>query len=181
MRNLVFLGLLALSLSFFANPVFAGDVGDCESIRDNPNRALYGLCVAYWNTTNAVAREKILANFEKKDADEIGMPGLPPVGGSLFVECSCWLQDDHVAAMMTDPNVAYDMGFCNVPGTESEAVFFNGFDIQFIADADGCEFVHPEDGVAQSYSSPEAALTCRAQIHELIEHFEPETDCTPDQ
>jgi hypothetical protein len=180
MRKIVSLGLLALSLGYFTIPAVAGVASDCERIKDDNNRALYGLCIAYWNTTNAVAREKILGNFEKKDSESIGMPGLDEPNTTGFTECSCWLQVDHVQAILDDPDTTYDMGFCNDPFTDSEAVFFNSFDIQFIADADGCEFIHNPDGVAKSYGSLEAELTCRAQIHMLIEHFEAEADCTPE-
>jgi hypothetical protein len=182
MRKIITLGLLALSMNFLSGPAFAGDVSDCETIRDDPNRALYGLCIAYWNTTNAVARGKILENFTKKADGSIGMPGLPvpdsPEPGD-FVECTCWLQENHVQAILDDPNATIDDDgyLCDASGSGLEVVMFNGWDIQFWADDEGCEFVNGADSTdAVEYDSPEAELTCRAQIHELIETFA-EVDC----
>jgi hypothetical protein len=186
MRNLVTLGLLALSLSFFSNPVLAGDGSDCEGLRDDPNRALYGLCIAYFNTTNALARQRIAENFVKKGGDAEEWLG---IGGSDFVECTCWLQENHIEALLGgslngvpityDPAQSVDFHMCNGERTGTETIWFNDGNIYLIADESGCEFrnyygvdsVPPAEYDLFGADATEAELTCRAQIHELIQAF----------
>jgi hypothetical protein len=184
MRKIFALGLMALSLSFLSNPVLAGDASDCETIRDDPNRALYGLCIAYWNTSNAVSRARILANFVKKGGIAEEMPGLPvaePDDPGAFVECPCWFQDEHVQAFLDDPSVMFngdDVYSCNPDGTGFEVLTLNSLVTQFILDDGFCELVHESDSTGElPIDNWDAELTCRAQIHELIAYFT-DDDCT---
>jgi len=177
MRKLISLGLLALSLGFLSNPLFAGDASDCESFKNDSNRALYGLCIAYWNTTNAVAREKILTNFVNKGGDA------KDLSGDDFVPCTCWTRG-HVDDVLNDQSTVLekDGWTCDDKSANFEGVSFDGYDIVFLADPTevGCEFFHPDDSVvSRPYDSRDAELTCRDQIHELILEFTGH-ECMPD-
>lgn len=191
MRNLVAWGLLALSLSCFSHPVLAADISDCEGLRDDSNKALYGLCIAYFSTTNAVARQRIANNFVKKGGDAEEWLGIGGSGPDDFVQCTCWLQEEHVQAVLDgsldgqtitfDPysDGGLDYHFCNASGAGAEVITFNGAEVYFYADDEGCEFRNNfgTDGVSHTIygalgaDPTEAELTCRAQIHELIQAF----------
>lgn len=88
MRTLVSMGLLALSLGFFANTALAGSVADCEPLKQNGDKSLYGLCVA-WHSADEDARTRLADKF----FDRAGYP----VPGSedaepepADFECPCW-------------------------------------------------------------------------------------------
>jgi len=173
MRNLVSLGFLASSLFILSPSALAGGVDDCEEdLNRTHSKGLYGLCIAYWHTTNAKARDRILGNYNKKKTD--GDPGMP---GLNEAACTCWTED-HVIDTINDELVKGTLKACSADGTGWEIASFNRNSLTFIAGETGCFFVHSEDPVPQtSYSSDEAELTCRAQIHELINEFWG-VDCT---
>ncbi len=92
MRKFVTSGLLVLSFSLLANPVFAGNEGLCESLRDNQIRALYGLCVAWHNAdddTKGFIAQKFRERFgEEVPGSEATLPDDPATGQDFY--CPCW-------------------------------------------------------------------------------------------
>ncbi|HEX6092260.1 MAG TPA: hypothetical protein VFZ07_02850, partial [Dongiaceae bacterium] len=62
MRKLFAVGLLALSSGFIANTVFAGNVEDCEPLKQSGQKSLYGLCVA-WHNADEDAKDAIAEKF----------------------------------------------------------------------------------------------------------------------
>jgi hypothetical protein len=66
MRKLISLGLLALLLSVLASPAVAGNVPDCEYLKDSEVKGLYGLCIAYHNASDESTKKRVLDNFDKK-------------------------------------------------------------------------------------------------------------------
>lgn len=95
MRNVITSSVLILLFSLFSSSVFA-DVSDCKDVKGQ--KALYGLCVAYWNA-NEKNQAKILAKFEKKSGG-LGMPGLDiPVEDNREdptpVFCPCWMNGEN--------------------------------------------------------------------------------------
>ena len=166
MRKLVSLGLLASSFIMFSSSVFAGNVKECEFLKDGDySKGLYGLCIAYLNTTNAKAQEKILANYRKKAGpDDPVMPGTE----RQVAPCTCW-SADHVADAIDDPDNIPLYYSCDASGASMEVANFNGNRMSFFAFPDLCAFVHPEDLVGFTpYESDAAELTCRAGIHEIV-------------
>ena len=142
--------------------MFAGDVSDCEEVKGE-KKGLYGLCIAYWNTTNAKARAKILGNFEKNAGE--GGPGMPGLDGP---ECDCWTPD-HVVDAFNQSELSLVFHSCNSDGTGVELANFEGNVLTFFTSDSFCFFVHPEDAVAPTdHTSPETELTCRAGIQEII-------------
>jgi hypothetical protein len=91
MRESIILGLLALAFGIFGSTAFAGNVEDCEFLKDksHPDYApgLYGLCVA-WHNADEDAKDELAdmffdrAGFEVPGSDE---PEDPPD----FL-CPCW-------------------------------------------------------------------------------------------
>lgn len=106
MRKQITLGLLALSLSFLSASVFAGNVDDCEFLKDkdHPDYApgLYGLCVAWHNASGAgdqTALDAIAENYFERSGGQT----VPGSGGSGTdddppFECPCWtvLTETHI-------------------------------------------------------------------------------------
>jgi hypothetical protein len=131
MRKIISLGLFALMISMFSSQVFAGKVDVCEDEKAELKSAgLYGLCNAYWNATNENARERILANFEKKAGPNgPGMPGLE--------SCPCWdvaelvnAACNHNVTISTAVAVRFDndfIVFANFPGMCGYTNHYDGF------------------------------------------------------
>ena len=97
MRTPVILGLLALSISFFANTAFASSVEDCEPLKQSDNKSLYGLCVA-WHHADDEAKDALADKFADRAgfelADFLAPPSVPepePEPEQDFF-CPCWSQ-----------------------------------------------------------------------------------------
>lgn len=153
MRKTIALGLLALSLSFFAGVVLAGNAEICDSLQkknivepDVYIPGLYGLCTAYWSTDDEGDKAQILSNFERK-AGEDGptMPGL--------LTCPCW---DHEA--LVDAS-------CNHELTGPGLFGFDNGHIQFFNFPTQCAYANYYTGkVLGSSIDPEQFLTCAAGL-----------------
>lgn len=99
MRKLVSLGLLALLFSMVSGPVFGGNVGACDFLKDKEADdyvpGLYGICVA-WHNASANGDERALASLEERYARKSGgdpVPGSGPdvgQGDDLWFECPCF-------------------------------------------------------------------------------------------
>lgn len=168
MRKIISLGLFALMISTFSGQLFA-DVEDCEQVKGEKH-GLYGLCIAYWSTTNPKARAKILANFEKNAAkDGVAGPGMPGLGGP---ECDCWTSDHVVDALDLQFGTLTSWS-CNDDGLGLEVANFGGNTVTFFAADTGCFFLHPEDVVPpiEVYESLDTELTCRASVQEIVEEL----------
>jgi len=166
MRKLVSLGLLASSFIMLSSSVLAGNVEECEFLKDKDySKGLYGLCIAYHNTTNAKAQERILANYDKKAGpDDPVMPGTE----DEVVPCTCW-SADHVMEAFNQSELSIEHYSCNSGGAGLETVNFDGNVLTFFTTDTFCFFVHPEDGVMPTgHASAETELTCRAGIQEII-------------
>jgi hypothetical protein len=74
MRNVVSLGLLALSMGFIANPALAGNVEDCEPLKQSGQKSLYGLCVA-WHNADEDAKDAIAEKFYERTGYSYRVPG----------------------------------------------------------------------------------------------------------
>jgi len=166
MRKIISLGLFALMLSMFSSSAFAGNVEDCEFLKDgNYSKGLYGLCIAYWNTTNAKAQEKILANYDKKAGpDDPVMPGTE----DEVVPCTCW-SGDHVIEAILSEEISPINYICNAAGTGVEMSVNDRNTWTFFANETHCFFNHDVDPVPfTEHASKESELTCRAGIQEII-------------
>jgi len=86
MRKLISMSVMALLLSVMASTAIAGNVEDCEILKDGDySKGLYGLCIAWHNAGNDNARGRILANYDKKATG----PNDPPLPGSVPSGPSC--------------------------------------------------------------------------------------------
>lgn len=136
MRKSVFLGLLALSLGFLSTGVLAGNQDDlCGFLKDKGGQfyvpGLYGLCTAYQNETDELARADILYAFNEKAPDGLEMPGLVEQQSSAV--CPCWdemdLLDAACSHSLTGPGVGFDGGliqFFNFPSNCVYSNFYTG-------------------------------------------------------
>lgn len=176
MRKFVTSGLLVLSFSLLANPVFAGNEGLCESLRDNQIRALYGLCIAWHNAGNDVVRDAVHENFKKK-AGTGGpiLPGgpddIPPTSANDPEPCPCWSEDHLAEASMY--GVPADCSFNGEDLGVSFAVYDDEFGndnyYQFFVSDSYCFRVDPNsDGAIGPVGSEDAEATCRAGIEVLV-------------
>jgi len=76
-------------MGFFANSAFAGNVEDCESLKESGQKSLYGLCVA-WHNADEDAKDGLAQKFFDRagypvPGSEVDDPDPEPD----FV-CPCW-------------------------------------------------------------------------------------------
>lgn len=155
MRKVVSLGLLALSMGFIANTALAGNVEDCEVLKNGHTPALYGLCIAWHNAGSDNARDRILDKYDDKAG-----PGDPPMPGTEDeVPCPCWGNTELLDAA------------CNRVLTEAGsdyAVFDEGF-VQFFNYGDQCVYSNFNVGSTVIEATDEAqSLTCAAELSTLV-------------
>jgi hypothetical protein len=155
MRTLVSLGLLALSLGSFTNIAFAGNVEDCEVLKNSTTKALYGLCIAWHNAGNDNARDQILDNYNKKAG-----PDDPPMPGTEDeVLCPCWGD-----AELLDAACNRDLTFSD----SASAVFDDGL-VQFFNFGSECVYSNFNSGALMNFSTDsEQSLTCGAELLALV-------------
>jgi hypothetical protein len=172
MCKLVALGLLALSMGFFANPAFAGNVEDCESLKQSGEKSLYGLCVA-WHNADPEAKDGLAEKF----FDRAGYP----VPGSEDPEpppadftCLCW--DDVTFASICALGAPESV----LSFPEITIVTFDGL-IEFTTDTyasdsfgPGCAHTILDDGTGEQYIydvmgglTEEQALDCMSEVLEI--------------
>lgn len=115
MRTLVSLGLLALSLGSFTNIAFAGNVEDCESLKQTGQKSLYGLCVA-WHNADEAAKDGLAAKFF--DRAGFPVPGSEDPEPEPDFTCPCWSEVTFAdicalgAPVFSEINTVYgDVGF----------------------------------------------------------------------
>lgn len=157
----VALGLLALSLGFSANSAFAGNVEECEVLKDGYTKGLYGLCIAWHNAGNDNARDRILDKYEGKAG-----PGDPPMPGTEDeVPCPCWDE-----AVLAEASLNGVPNSCLLTGTESgaEITIYGANVYQFRVDDVACFSIFPTGGTFQFLPSEDAEATCRAGIEALV-------------
>ena len=87
MRKLFALGLLALSMGLLANTAFAGNVEDCESLKQSGQKSLYGLCVA-WHNADEDAKDGLAEKF--LDRAGYPVPGSEDEEPDPDFDCPCW-------------------------------------------------------------------------------------------
>ncbi len=159
MRKLISSGVLAVLLSMLANTVFAGNVEECEALKDGASPGLYGLCIAYHNAGSARAQERILNNYNKKAG-----PGDPPMPGTGGVPCPCFTSED-----LSNAGAAFA---CSVSSTGAglDLALYEGGLFQFGTDDLGC---FKYDLIAPAFielpTDPEENQACRDIILEAID------------
>jgi hypothetical protein len=175
MRKLISLGILALLLSMLASPVSAGDKGICMELKDD-SKGLYGLCVAYQNTEDGSAKEKIMGNFTRRARNGETMPIVVDPKKPEIVACPCWNNEDLLRATCT---ATYDDHWFSDDGINADVVFYNGYTIQFDADhvidpagdtVTTCSLNVLGDGYVAShnFTSPAENFECRAGLRVLV-------------
>jgi hypothetical protein len=119
MRNLVSLGLFALTLSFYSSHALASNVQACDDLKDS-TKGLHGLCVAWHN-----ASEKNKAKFEAKFLAIAGYSLTEYLNGGPntqqpepAVECPCWTTES-----LVDATAAFEGGFCFATASFDAAIF----------------------------------------------------------
>lgn len=186
MRKIVLLGLLALSLGFTSPAVLAGNQDElCGFLKDKGGEfyvpGLYGLCTAFQNESDELAKLDILDAFYAKAPEGLDMPGYTPDTVLEPVTCPCWDFDtlfDDLAC--TSPTFAktgqiLDLNPDDTLGWDSVR-FNNGTDLQFWAgytplavDGSTRECVVVENGTFYTQAtSPDEDEVCRTNILKLI-------------
>jgi hypothetical protein len=132
MRKSFILGLLALLFGFLSNTALAGNVQECEFLKDGHTKGLYGLCTAYANAGNEYARNRIWDKFEalrRDDEQTLEQIFDPPVAAPAVV-CPCWTPESLASTVAG----LFDSGFlvlaCEVDdaGDAADAMAFMGLD-----------------------------------------------------
>ena len=92
MRKSIVLGLITLSFGIFGATAFAGNVEDCEFLKDksHPDYApgLYGLCVA-WHNADDNAKDQLAEKFFDRAGFEVPGSVDEPEDPQDFY-CPCW-------------------------------------------------------------------------------------------
>jgi hypothetical protein len=178
MRKLISLGLLALSLSFLSNAAFAGEVAECEKIKDGYTPGLYGLCIAYANAGNDNARRRISDNYvARAQASDLTLDEIfTPVGAGDPLECPCW-----TPLSLGDMTASLFLIGCNDLADVVEALFFDesigdfaefnaGYSIYAQTVPDDSECVTKIGGSQETYTTtPEQDALCRSDLRTLCE------------
>ena len=158
MRKIIALGLLALPLSFLSSAVLAGNQDHlCDFLKDKANAfyvpGLYGLCTAYQNETDELAKADILAAFDEKAPDGLEMPGLEE---EAAISCPCWdeidLLDAACAHELTGPGIGFDGGMIQFFSYTSQCVYVNYYTAE----------------ITSRFTLSEESLTCQAGIDALV-------------
>lgn len=140
MRTPVSLGLLALSLAFFASTAVAGNVEQCEFLKNKSDPVyspgLYGLCIAYTSADSENARLRISDNYDARNQNNA--PSLEQIfaeASRQAFSCICWNSLAFTAActLANDASMA-------LPGESALTLldFENQMMTAFGADADSC-------------------------------------------
>ena len=88
MSKLISLGVFALMLSIFSGQVFAGDAALCEPLKEDQNKSLYGLCVA-WHHADENARDRIADKYFDRSGG-LPVPGSEEPESEQDFFCPCW-------------------------------------------------------------------------------------------
>jgi len=191
MRKLVSLGLFALSLGVISPAVLAGNQDDlCGFLKEKEGEyyvpGLYGLCTAFQNETDELARLDILDAFYAKAPDGLDMPGYDPLPDSepvpVPVTCPCWEFDalfDELAC--TSPTFEQSGGVVDSNPSDTsgwDSVRFNNgaTDLQFWAgytpltvNGSTLECIVVENGTYYpTATTPEEDGVCRMNVLELM-------------
>jgi hypothetical protein len=151
----VALGLLALSLGFSASSAFAGNVEECEFLKDGYTKGLYGLCIAWHNAGSDNARDRILDKYEDKAG-----PGDPPMPGTDDeIPCPCWGETELLDAA------------CNRTLDEAGPGFaiFDANLVQFFNYGSDCVYSNFNTGATViEATDSEQSLSCEAELVALV-------------
>ena len=174
MRKIITSTVLILLFSLFSSTVIA-DVSDCKEVKGQ--KALYGLCVAYWNA-NPKQQAKFLAKFDKKSGG-MPMPGteLPVEEDPIFpdengdeqtevVVCPCWANGE----------IDYPVQFGWLPdfgGVDGTIIFawYEFSQFQFNVEPNFCSYGNQLGGfeVDRQYTTSDAEdEACVADMVEII-------------
>jgi len=182
MRKLISLGVLALLLAVLASPVSADADSKviCKELK-GASKGLYGLCVAYWNTEDGNARDKIYENFYKRAGpDGEDMP-YPDAKKPEVVECPCWSNEDLLRAACT---AEYWDSWFSGDGVNLDLVSYDEEKLVFLADgtidssgeiATNCSLLVSGVGYTAIWDSPTDSnqnLECRAGLQVLMDLLE---------
>lgn len=156
MRTPVTLGLLALSISFFANTAVASSVEDCEPLKQSGNKSLYGLCVA-WHHADDAAKDALAEKFADRAGYELAdflapfsVPEPEPEPEQDFF-CPCWseLSFEDICALGAPKTVTHFSGMATTVRFDGEVELtatVEEFSGQVLNN--GCaHIIRPADGV----------------------------------
>lgn len=181
MRTLVSMGLLALSFGFFANTSLAGSVADCEPLKQNGDKSLYGLCVA-WHSADEDARTRLADKFFDRAGYPVpGSVDSEPEPEPADFECPCWSDLSYAfICELGEPRYAdlqYDWGYGDVDF--SGLVDFTVENFNGDAWLSGCAHTIRdmnnqmlEGSIIISGLSEEAAMTCLIEVIEIGEMYD---------
>jgi hypothetical protein len=127
MRKLISLGILALFVSVLAGPAVAGNVEICDGLKDSGVKGLYGLCIAYHNTSDGISKQRIGDNFKKKS----GNSGIIMPDDSVGT-CPCFTGEEILNA-----GSPFDCAISS-SGTGLDLALYEGGLFQFGTDDLGC-------------------------------------------
>jgi hypothetical protein len=187
MRKLISLGLLALLLGFLSNAAFAGNVDECEFLKDKSQPGyvpgLYGLCVAWYNASangDQQAIDEIAAKyFEKSGGDTLPISGDPVGGDEPVFTCLCWtdLTVTHLCALGA-VSKDFTTPHSTEPDTYSGTVLFQSE--YFGTDYSSCARIFPADGVtiALPINNEIDGLVCGFELG-IIKSYQLEGGCPP--
>jgi len=147
MRKSIVLGLLALAFGVFGSSAVAGNIEDCEFLKDknHPDYApsLYGLCVA-WHNADEDDKDALADKFFDRAGFEV--PGSEPPGSEIPPEepdfsCPCWSE----------------VTFEDICALGAPSIVLPGVQVSF---NDGITF--------EGFLSPTGTMACRHTVEEPV-------------
>lgn len=173
MRNLVSLGLFALTLFLFSSHALASNAQACDDL-ENSTKGLHGLCVAWHNASEknkAKIEDKFLAIADYSLTYYLsGGPNTQQPEPA--VECPCWTTES-----LVDATAAFDGGFCFATASYDAAIFEGNVPqvwagaTPFVGSYDNTTGTECRLGTATasfvSETAPEQDEVCRADVQVL--------------
>jgi len=112
MRKVISLGLSGLMFALVSGQVFAGNIEDCDFLKDKNHPdyqpGLYGLCVA-WHNADDNAADKLADKFFERAGFVV--PGSEDPNTEPSFDCPCWsdVEFSAVCALGEPTNVSVNM------------------------------------------------------------------------
>ena len=177
MRNLVSLGLFALTLSMFSSQVLASNVDACDEVK-KAKKGLYGLCVA-WHNADEEGKNEIADRYrDRSGGDEVP-------GSTTAFSCPCWSGVE----LGSIGNVTPPMG-CFLETVLGDMALFGPSPTQqqnFLTDGIGCGYIAnyldtDETRIQMGVTNPDvgdAGQQCADEMEKILERYFTEgLDCS---
>lgn len=174
MRKVISLGLLALMFSLLSGQVFAGNIEECNYLKDknHPDYApgLYGLCVAWHNADENAADALADKFFDRAGFAVPGSEVVPDPNNEPDFYCPCWTEISFSdICSLGNTTLAFIAGSMGVVTYINEG---QGIDEFFSTDSSNCNYRGQFNvGDVTLLNLGDSGLDCRAEIETIASLF----------